>query len=104
LSGGESCLISRSEVCARAFSVAEKKGEPLQRVDRAIWDISDRAVLNSLKDRSILSEDTDAAQAKGQFPQAAYLRALAKGGIDPLESDGVPKGKKPATARKEAKE
>jgi len=61
-----------------------------------------RAVRNQREQDSILYEDADAAQAKGDLRQAIYLRAVARGEIDPLEPDGVPKWRKPADERKEA--
>ena len=101
LSGDEAYLISLSEVCARAFrSVAKDEGERLQRVGMAFRDTTNRVFLARFADQNMLFEKADAEQAKGNFPQAAYLRPLARGEIDPLEPDGVPKGKQPIIALK----
>jgi len=103
LSANDAFLISLSEVCARAFrSVADDEGERLQGVAMAIRDDRARAMRCRKEDNSILHEDADAAQAKGDLQRASYLRAIARGEIDPLEPDGVPKWRKPADERKEA--
>ena len=101
LSGDEAYLISLSEVCARAFrSVAEDEGERLERIVTAFLDTTHRVALTRFADQNMLFEQANAEQAKGNFPQAAFLRALARGEIDPLEPDGVPKGKQPIIALK----
>lgn len=79
LSGREGCLVSLSEVCARAFgSVARDEGERLSEVATAIRNHRARAARDADQKASLLKQSEEAA-ARGRSDVAAYLRGGATG-------------------------